>query len=133
VFVVCLPPDHISAPYYISSTKTEITLGWTEPHDTGGCPILSYVLYMDSGDGSGFNEIDSDEITNKPYLKQHTVAGLTDTGSFYGFKIGAYNEIDEIVSLARSYKLAAVPSKPSNPPRQDFAQTTENQIKVEYD
>lgn len=46
VFAVCLAPTHIDSPYFISSTKTTLTMGWTKPEYTGGCPILSYALLM---------------------------------------------------------------------------------------
>jgi hypothetical protein len=46
VFAVCLAPDHIDSPHFISATKTSLTMGWTKPAYTGGCPILSYALWM---------------------------------------------------------------------------------------
>ena len=74
-FVVCLAPTHIYRPNYIESTTTSFTLSWTKPENMGGCPVLSYAIYMNESSGN-FVEIDSLHIRNKPYLTKHTFEGL---------------------------------------------------------
>jgi hypothetical protein len=64
---VCLAPNHIDSPFKILTTSTTITVGWDTPEFLGGCPTLGYALYMDDGT-SGFMEVDSETIRNKPYL-----------------------------------------------------------------
>jgi hypothetical protein len=59
VVSVCLAPTHIDSPYYISSTGSRFTLGWETPLFLGGCPTLSYAIYMDDG-VNGFIEVDSE-------------------------------------------------------------------------
>lgn len=44
----CLKPTNVKAPYYISSTKTSIEIGWTEPTDNG-CEITGFEIYRDTG------------------------------------------------------------------------------------
>jgi hypothetical protein len=99
VFVVCLAPTHIDSPYFISSTGTSLTMGWTKPDYTGGCPIISYALLMQDPNAVDFTEIDSETISDKPYLTEHTVSSLTEIGDFYKFKIQVINEIADITSL----------------------------------
>jgi hypothetical protein len=99
VFVVCLAPTHIDSPYFISSTETSLTMGWTKPEYTGGCPILSYALLMQEPSATEFTEIDSVTISDKPYLTSHTVSSLTEIGDFYKFKIQVINEIGDTSSL----------------------------------
>lgn len=77
VLPVCLAPTHIDSVYFISSTKTSLTLGWTKPDYTGGCPILSYAIYMNEGNlNSAWVEVDAIKIRNKPYITSHTFEGL---------------------------------------------------------
>ena len=91
---VCLAPNHIDSMEYISSTKNSITVGWDIPTYTGGCPILSFALYVDDGLGVGnFTEVDPNWIENKPYLTMYTVTGLNKLGNVYSFYIQVINEI----------------------------------------
>jgi hypothetical protein len=83
----------------------------------GGCPTLSYALYINDGlNGTIFNEVDSAQIRNKPYLNKHTVANLNLTGNFYKFQVEIINEIGSATSLSSSFLLASVPQKPSKIP-----------------
>ena len=121
VFAVCLKPTHIDRPNFVSSTETSITLSWTKPDYLGGCPLLGYNIYVHDGQqGSEFVEADP-SIKNKPYLTQHTFEGLTEKGNVYRFKLEVINEIGSAFSLETSVVLAAVPSKPSDSPTQDFS------------
>jgi hypothetical protein len=37
-----------------------ITLGWSAPTDNGGCPLLGYKLFRDSGSGGAIStEVDA--------------------------------------------------------------------------
>lgn len=87
-FEVCLPPKNMDSPYFISSTKTSLTIGWTKPDDMGGCVIQSYsILMQDMTAGGSFVEVDAALVQNKPSLTSYTVNGLTHIGGFYQFKI----------------------------------------------
>ena len=98
------------------ATKTSISLEWSAPQDTGGCPILSYALYGDDGLGGSYTEVDSTQIRDKPYLTAYTVAGLTGVGNTFNFKLKVFNEVDSNESLPTAVILAAVPDKPGSPP-----------------
>ncbi len=93
----------------------------------GGCPIYTYALYVNGA------ITDDAAINKKPYLQQHTISGLTLTGSQYDIKIRAYNDIDYVESDALKVILAATPDTPTTAPHQDYAQTTGTVIKVLYD
>jgi hypothetical protein len=104
VFVVCLAPTHIDSPDYISSTKTSFTLSWTKPDYTGGCPVWSYAVYMHDGEvSSTYVQVDSELISDKPYLTEHTFEGLLLTGNFYNFKVEVINEIGSVTSLPAEF------------------------------
>ena len=45
VVAVCLAPTHIDSPFFISATKTTITLGWETHTFLGGCPTLGFKLH----------------------------------------------------------------------------------------
>jgi len=121
---VCLAPNHIESVKYISSTKSSINVGWTTPTYTGGCPLLSYSLYINNGlGGSLFSEVNPAQINDKPYITNYDVTGLTHLGNFYKFKITVKNEIGTVESLPKDIKLAAVPDTPPVAPYQDFTET----------
>jgi hypothetical protein len=45
----CMAPTGLSAPKFIDTTATYMSLQWSEPSDNGGCPLLSYYLMRDDG------------------------------------------------------------------------------------
>lgn len=114
--VVCEPPGHLTSPQYVSATKASVSLRWSAPQDTGGCPILSYALFVDDGNGGAYSEVDSEQIRNKPYITSYTVTGLSGVGTTFQFKLKTFNEVDEKESLPTEVLLAAVPDKPSAVP-----------------
>lgn len=71
----------MSPPYYISSTTTSINIGWKSPEDNGGCPIYTYELWRNDGDGTDPSIlVDDAAIRGKPYLTSYDVTGLTNLG-----------------------------------------------------
>ena len=58
--VVCLAPYHLEKVDFVSATKSSISMSWTQPTSTGGCPVLSYAIFSDFGvSGASFTEVDS--------------------------------------------------------------------------
>lgn len=113
-FVVCLKPDHIDRPEYVESTKTTVTVKWTKPEYTGGCPIWTYRLWIDEGVTGTFAEVDPDNIKDRPYLTEYTITGLTKVSEWHEFKIEVVNEIGSVESLPLRVFLAAVPDTPED-------------------
>lgn len=65
-------------------------IDWSEP-DNGGSPILSYVIYWDSGNsGSTFTELvgQPSQLTQNTY----TVSDVIVAGTTYKFKVKAVNK-----------------------------------------
>ena len=116
MFEVCLAPDHIDSPDFVAATKSSITVAWTKPIHTGGCPILSYSLLMQGPSDTQFNLVDESIISNKPYLTQHTIKSLTSLGGIYNFKIRVANAIGSFTSLSKQMQLAAPPDAPTTAP-----------------
>lgn len=55
-------------------------------------------------------------LTNKPFITQYTVSGLTNLGLTYKFFIRSRNSIGFVDSEEVSIVLASVPDKPSSAP-----------------
>jgi hypothetical protein len=65
----CLKPKNVEPPFKIDTTKTTITVGWTEP-DSNGCPLLGFELYRDTGNNDAISVIiDPSIISEKPSLR----------------------------------------------------------------
>lgn len=117
VFSVCLAPQQIDSPDYVSSTPNSITLSWKPPAFVGGCPILTYVMYMNDGQPqSNFTEVDSSLLLNKPYITNHTFSNLVYLGNTYSFKVKVVTEVGSTTSLVTKVLLSAVPNKPTDVP-----------------
>ena len=123
--IVCLPPASLVTPFYLSSTTQSINLGWSAPLFDGGCPIYSYQLWRNNGDGTTPSiQVDSTIITGKPYLTSYNVTGLTNTGLPYLFYLVALNEVGSVTSSTVSIILAAVPDTPTNIVTQIYAESS---------
>ncbi len=48
----CVAPIQPKKPFRVDGTTTSILIQWTSPTDDGGCPILGYKLFRDSGDSA---------------------------------------------------------------------------------
>jgi hypothetical protein len=46
---ICLSPANFSAPTYVASTETTLTISWRAPNASNGCPITKYQLFRDTG------------------------------------------------------------------------------------
>lgn len=67
----------------------------------------------DGNGGTTFTIQDDSAIRNKPYLSQHQLTGLSNTGNDHVFKLVAINEIGQIESKEISFVLASVPDAPT--------------------
>ena len=113
---VCQSPGHIEKPNYTSSTASSITINWTQPFHDGGCPILTYSIYLSTDGGVTYTEVDPANVQNKPYLSEYEVTGLTLLDQEHYFKIEAFNELGSSISVPSIFILAAKPNAPTNGP-----------------
>jgi len=112
----CVAPMNVSAPTLISSTSTTVTLRWTQPGNTGGCPITSYAIYRDDGNNGAFStNMDAASVANKPNLFEHsfTISALL-TGLPIRYKLEAENVIGKTMSGSfLTAILAGIPATPT--------------------
>lgn len=58
---MCLSPANFSAPEYVHSTETSLTIEWQAPKLTNGCPINKYQLFRDTGNDDAITfQVDND-------------------------------------------------------------------------
>jgi hypothetical protein len=123
-FTVCLVPQKLKVPVLKAVTKTMMDLTWTSPLTDGGCPITSYAIYVDDGNGGAFTEKDATDVNNIPELREHVLNfDAADTSKTFRIYLEATNVIGSVQSDIVSYKLAAPPSKPADPPRLNLDET----------
>lgn len=51
----CNPPMFIASPIISNVQQTSFVITWKAPSSLGGCPITSYQLFRDNGDGGNVN------------------------------------------------------------------------------
>ena len=121
----CIDPSMPSAPTWITSTQTSITITWERPIEDGGCPILEYKVFRDSGQGLGLgdttNEVHSEILEGKNYINTLEVTDFpaNSAGKRFHFLAKVYTKhaTSGVESdLSASFILAGVPGKPSAAP-----------------
>ena len=108
-------------PKVIAIKRTNFTVTWSPPSILGGCPVTSYVLLRDDGNGSEVNiKIDPDQVQNRPYLFLYEVQLHQNlTGKEINIKVAALNVMGNVTSRATLLTLSDVPSKPFPAPTVD--------------
>ena len=68
----CQAPAQMDAPLRVDSTMVSLTLQWEHPADNGGCPITSFAVFRDAGDGGDIdieaNAPGDTNVRNRPSL-----------------------------------------------------------------
>ncbi|XP_078712281.1 immunoglobulin-like and fibronectin type III domain-containing protein 1 [Lampetra fluviatilis] len=80
------PPSAPGSPRATNVTKDTVSLMWTEPKNTGGAPVASYVLEKRERGTVAWSYASTSAI----YDTQHTVKGLNE-GTWYEFRVTAVN------------------------------------------
>lgn len=121
-----------------STSLPSFTLEWQAPSDDGGCPILSFAVFRNDGEGGDIiTEVNSDQDTNirdNPTLRQMVITNypVDALGKTFMYQIEAFNVVQSYKSATASYQLAAVPPAPTTGPQDVISVTSNTQIKVEY-
>ncbi len=67
--IACSAPSDVQPPARVSTTKDSVSVRWTHPGSSGGCPITSYWLLRDDGNGGPITtEAERASTENKAYL-----------------------------------------------------------------
>ena len=129
-FFSCLPPTDLLPPTYISSTETTLTLDWTHPLRLNGCPLQTFELFMDDGQGGDLTTL---VASFQPQVSQTQITSFTgsDTSKTFRFQVRAITAAGSVLSGVSSFKLAAVPQQPG-PPLNVAAETDDTQISVSF-
>jgi hypothetical protein len=56
-FSICIVPSGLFPPNMTAVLKTSMVLTWNPPTSDGGCPVTSYHIFMDDGNGGALTEI----------------------------------------------------------------------------
>jgi hypothetical protein len=145
-FYVCSAPSGFATPTVTSQGGTFIAINWRAPMDNGGCPILEYAVFRDTGSGDEIiNEVltsqDGSTIRGDPSRDTASIAnfdtddtdGTTDVGKRFRIRVTAYNiggrSIDSGIA---SSVLASIPDTPIVGPVNDNSVTSSSRIRVTY-
>ena len=118
VLYACVNPVAPSEPKWVTSTQTSITIQWEQTTDDGGCPIIDYRVFRDSGLGLGESdiiyEIHADQLQDKTHITQLEVTDfpVNSVGNHFAFIVKAYTQyaVDGVSSTASGLiVLASVP------------------------
>ncbi len=123
---MCLSPAHFSAPTYVTSTETSLTVEWQAPRNSNGCPITKYQLFRDTGnDDSPTVQVGADL---EPDITRFQI-DLGAAASSQTFRVGliAFNDAGSVQSGVGTFLLADVPAAPA-PPTNDATATNDRQI-----
>lgn len=108
-FFSCLPPEEILPPTYVSSTKTSLSLDWTSPAVTNGCPVEKFELYINDGENG---DVDTLVAEFEPQVSSYTIDSFTeaDTSKQYRLQVKGINAGGSTISGNAMFTLAAPPS-----------------------
>jgi hypothetical protein len=104
-------PDAPLVPHYVARSGGDATIGlepfitisWEEPYETGGIPILGYLVKL-SEDGGDWSLAYDGSV--EPNVYEHTFLGLKP-GSVYLFQVWSRNELGTSSSASPSLEVYA--------------------------
>ena len=123
-------PSKPALPTWETSTETSITINWAAPIDDGGCPVIEYRVFRDTGMQLGVNDITqsvhADQLLGTNYIYSLTVTDLpaASVGRRFLFKVKVFTAfaVDGVSSdPSASIILADLPDKPSSAPVRNSA------------
>lgn len=127
---MCLPPRDLVAPEYVSSTETTLTVRWSPPRASGGCPVSQYRVRRDTGAGDDISVQEGGDL--EPHSTSLTMTlGAPAPSTIFRIQVEAFNAVGSVLSGLGSFVLADLPDAP-DPPVNDASGTSESQIKVRF-
>ena len=114
-----MKPKNLAAPYKVATSKTTITIAWSEP-DGNGCPVIGFELYRDTGNSDAISVlVDPAFISMKPSLRVFTITNLAPIAASFRFKLRALNMAGYTDSKPLSVVLSSIPDTPLTGPVSD--------------
>jgi hypothetical protein len=126
----CLSPANFSAPRYVTSDETTLSIEWAAPNITNGCPIDKYQLFRDTGSTDAITTQVGGDLEPHVTSATITLAGA-DTSKTFRVQLAAFNDAGSVLSGIGEFILANVPEAPSAPVN-DASVTNNAQIKVRF-
>jgi hypothetical protein len=110
IYKSCTAPSGLDMPIVGLTTKTSAAFTWKEPTSNGACPISTYDLLLDDGNGGAFTPRDAAAIGNKHYLRSHSVTFTSaESTKTFRYRLRATNEIGSIESPIGNQIVAGIP------------------------
>lgn len=132
----CISPSGFSPPTGTSGVSS-IVIEWTEPEDSGGCPVTGYAVYRNDGDlTEPITEITPTNypaIRTNPSLRTATITSfpISPEGLTFLIKVEVITSETSTKSSSLSIKLAGVPGTPTTAPTLIQSDTDTSRITVE--
>lgn len=121
IYKSCTAPSGLDMPIVGLTTKTSAAFTWKMPSSEGACPVSTYDLLLDDGNGGAFVPRDVSTVANKHYLRSHTVTFTADESKkTFRYRLRATNEIGSILSPIGNQIIAGIPLTPSTAPVADL-------------
>jgi hypothetical protein len=110
----CTTPKAVPQPrVVVPGVNAEAKVAWEAPGSDGGCPLLSYHLWLKEINQAEWAEVDASQINNNTYVRSHTIDMQSFTfGDFYQVKISVDNAVGSAESDSTVFLLANLPGQP---------------------
>ena len=137
-YYACSDPTQFVRPLIFEQSGNSITIQWEPPADTGGCRIVSYIIYRNDGIlGNVDTEVNEDNeplVRDRPSLNSFQITNfpLNSEGFTFSIRIKVVTTQREGFSEILFAVLAGVPLKPTDAPLGIQGDTTDRQIRVTY-
>lgn len=116
--------------FQISTSQSQIVVGWRYPLDDGGCVIQYYKVQRDNGQGGDFITL-AESISASQF--RYTIGTGLVVGKTYRVKISATNNVGTTVGNLVSIIAANIPDIPLQGPFRDIGESTSTSIRIKYD
>jgi hypothetical protein len=133
----CSSPSGLEAPSLVMISQTYVQIEWTEPSNTGGCPVKSYSILRDGGPTDlAFTEVHQSEIQNCPQMYTYIITDLPENivGQDIRIKMSVTNTADltYVSDKVLIVTISDIPSQPVDGPQPDIALIDIDRITVSF-